>query len=75
MNGTEKKLWRVTAYNPASDKYTVEYVGQTGVRQCYFSGRWDDRNGVFHLTYRGRYPYGEVPKARRIYFDECKWEI
>ena len=75
MIGGGKKLWRVTAYNAAADKYTVEYVDQSGVRQCWFSARRDYRNGCFYLTFEGRVPYGEIPKARKVYFDMCKWEI
>lgn len=75
MIGGGKKLWRVTAYNAAADKYTVEYVGQSGVRQSWFSAWRDNRNGCFHLTLEGYAPYGEIPKTRRIYFDEAKWEI
>lgn len=75
MIGGGKKLWRVYSYNAATDKYTVEYLGQSGVRQCWFSARRDDRNGCFWLTFEGRVPYGEIPKTRRIYFDEAKWEI
>ena len=75
MSGEEKKRWIVKAYNAATDKYTVEYVGDRGVRQCWFTARRDNRNGCFWLTFEARVPYGEIPKTRKIYFDEAKWEI
>ena len=74
MIGGEVKAWRVTGYNAASDTYQVDYC-KGGVRQCWFTARRDNRNGCFWLTFEARVPYGEIPKARRIYFDEAKWEI
>lgn len=74
MSGGEGKAWRVTDYNPATDIYQVEYC-KGGVRQCWFLAKRDNRNECFWLIFEGRVPYGEIPKARKVYFDMCKWEI
>lgn len=74
MSGGEGKAWRVTGYNAATDTYQVDYY-KGGVRQCFFKGKRDNRNECFRLTFEARVPYGEIPKARKVYFDMCKWEI
>lgn len=74
MNVSEKKPWRVTEYVPATDTYQVEFF-QNGVRQAFFKGKRDNRNECFWLTFEGRVPYGVIPKARKIFFDQCTWEI
>ena len=70
----DKKSWRVVKYDPAANRYVIDYF-KNGVRQCTFQGTRDDKKGIFYLRLQVRYPYREVSAKRAVYFEECTWEI
>lgn len=74
QNTKKKKPFIVEQYNAGADTYTIAYY-KDGAKQCVFNGKRDNRNGVFYLHLEYRCSYGTVPNVRRVFFDECTWEI
>ena len=69
-----KKAYRVVEYKAGNDRYTIDYF-RNSTRQCTFTGKRDTKKDGFWLTLDVRYSYGEVPKRKFVFFDDCTWEI